>query len=60
MQALLVEAMRPLTAYLTEEETRRNGCGSCHVYLFSPKMAPFTYLSPWPTQFPDISNCKVL
>ena len=51
--------MKPLSSYLTGEEVQRNSHGSCLVYRYVKGAPSTTYSSPWPTQFPDVQNCKV-
>ena len=51
--------MKPLGTLLTDEEIKRNSHGPCLVYSFDKTHEPFVYSSVWPTQFPDVINCKV-
>lgn len=55
----LLEAMAPMSAYLTPSEVFRNAHGLCLVYRHDPEMEAVVYPSPWAQVFPDITNCKV-
>lgn len=58
-QDRLLEAMQCSSMFLTDEEVRRNSHGSCQVYSYDRHAPGRTYPSPWPTQFPDVRNCRV-
>lgn len=56
----LLNAMTPLSVYLTPEEVSRNTHGVCLVYCHDSELEGGVYPSPWPQAFPDIANCKVM
>ena len=55
----LLEAMKPCSILLTDDEIARNMPGLSLVYHHDSEVEPFVYPSPWPQVFPDIANCKV-
>lgn len=55
----LLEAMKPHSIYLSDEEVQRNAQGLCCIYRYDPDMKPYTYTSPWQRAFPDVAGCKV-
>ena len=55
----LLEAMKPNSIYLSDEEVQRNSHGVCCIYRYDPDMEPYTYPSAWQRAFPDIAGCKV-
>lgn len=58
-QERLLQAMKPCSLRLSDEEVERNAHGPCLIYKYDKEAPSHTYHSPWPTQFPDVQNCKV-
>ena len=54
----LLDAMKPCSIYLSDEEVSRNTQGCCLVCDCSPDAESTVYPSPWPQAFPDLTNCK--
>uniref|UniRef100_A0A3Q2FUM3 5'-3' exoribonuclease 1 n=1 Tax=Cyprinodon variegatus TaxID=28743 RepID=A0A3Q2FUM3_CYPVA len=57
-ETCLLAAMEPFSDKLTKEEKARNRHSECAMYSYDPDM-DFTYTSPLPQLFPNITHCHV-